>query len=328
MRILIAPLNWGLGHATRCIPLVRRFLNEGAEVWLGGTGESLRLLRTYFPNLSFVELAPLTIRYNAGQSQVTAMLRAIPQIIRFTRTNKKKIKHLLSSVSFDLIISDNCFGVWSDKCDCIYMTHQLHICLPRPWRWLEPLAAACHAHLYNIYKEIWVPDYECEPNLSGILGHPKHLDPRVRYIGPQSRFAVNKDVNYQLSTVNYDVVAVLSGPEPQRTLFEQQIISRYAETNDRVLIIRGKTDEPVTSIQHKNITLVSHLSDEEMIQQLRETKRIISRSGYTTIMDLHVLGLLDKAELYPTPGQPEQEYLAKINSTAHPQVCCPQESRL
>ena len=172
-----------------------------------------------------------------------------------------------------------------------------------------------------------MPDYEYEPNLSGILGHPKHLDSRIKYIGPQSRFA---KINNQQSTVNsyqYDTVAILSGPEPQRTIFEQQIISHFAGTNDKVLIVRGKTDEPATQIQHKNITLVSHLSDEDMIQQLRETKRIISRSGYTTIMDLHVLGLLDKAELYPTPGQPEQEYLAKINSIAHPQVCCLPASR-
>ena len=279
MRILIAPLNWGLGHATRCIPLIQRYLDDGAEVWLGGTGESLRLLRTYFPDLSFVELAPLSIRYNAGKSQVTAMLRAIPQLIRFTRNNQKKIKHLLSAVPFDLIISDNCFGVWSRQCECVYMTHQLHICLPRPWRWLESLASACHAHLYNIYKEIWVPDYEAEPNLSGILGHPGHLDPRVKYIGPLSRFSVKNDVCCPPSTVPYDVVAILSGPEPQRTIFEQQILSRYAGTNEKVLIICGKTDEPQTRIQHKNITLVPHLGDEETIQQLRETKRIISRSG-------------------------------------------------
>ena len=173
-----------------------------------------------------------------------------------------------------------------------------------------------------------MPDYECEPNLSGILGHPKRMDPRVKYIGPLSRFTKIKNQKSKIKNPQYDTVAVLSGPEPQRSIFEQQIISRFEGTNEKVLVIRGKIDEPQTRIQHKNITLVSHLNDEEMIQQLRETKRIISRSGYTTIMDLHVLGLLDKAELYPTPGQPEQEYLAKINSTAHPQVCCPPESRL
>ncbi|MBO4665457.1 MAG: hypothetical protein J5612_01135 [Paludibacteraceae bacterium] len=328
MRILVVPLNWGLGHATRCIPLIQRYLDDGAEVWLGGTGESLRLLRAYFPSLSSVELAPLNIRYNAGQRQVTAMLRAIPKIICFARSNRKKIRHLLSSMSFDLIISDNCFGVWSKQCACVYITHQLHICLPKPWRWLEPIAMACHAHLYNIYKEIWVPDYAGEPNLSGRLGHPRHLDPRVKYIGPLSRFT--QIINQKLKTISlpHDVVAILSGPEPQRTIFEQQIVSRYTGTNESVLIIRGKIDEPQTRIQHKNITLVSHLSDEEILQQLRETKRIISRSGYTTLMDLHVLGLLDKAELTPTPGQTEQEYLARINSIAHPQAYCPPESHL
>ncbi len=311
MRVLIAPLNWGLGHATRCIPLVRLYIKEGAEVWLGGTGASLRLLKSYFPEQTSIELAPLDIRYNAGKSQVTAMLRALPQLIRFVRGNRRKIKELESSVSFDLIISDNCFGVYSDKCKCVYMTHQLHVCLPKWWRWLEPFASKCHAHLYNKYKEIWVPDYEGEPNLSGLLGHPKRLDKRVQYIGPLSRFERYASVQAEKDERGkYDVVAVLSGPEPQRTLFEQEIMARYEEKEDTVLIVRGKTDEPMTHIMHRNIMLVPHLPDDKLVQELRTAKHIIARSGYSTIMDLHVLGLLDKAELYPTKGQSEQEYLA------------------
>ncbi len=313
MRVLIAPLNWGLGHATRCIPLIRRYVKEGAEVWLGGTGASLRLLKSYFPELTSIELAPLDIRYNAGKSQVTAMLRALPQLVRFMRGNRKKIRELVSSVSFDLIISDNCFGVYSEQCDCVYMTHQLHICMPRPWRWLEPLAARCHARLYNKYKEIWVPDYADDENLSGILGHPKRLDKRVKYIGPLSRFEnIERDAIDSVSTRGkYDVVAVLSGPEPQRTVFEQEIMARYADSNEQVLIVRGKTDEPMTHILRQNIMLVPHLPDDKLRQELQATKHIIARSGYSTIMDLHVLGLLSKAELHPTPGQSEQEYLAK-----------------
>ncbi len=333
MKVLIAPLNWGLGHATRCIPLVHRYIQDGAEVWLGGTGESLQLLKSCFPNLTSIELAPLDIRYNAGKSQVTAMLRAIPQIIRFARKNRRKIKQLLESTHFDLIVSDNCFGVWSDRCDCVYMTHQLHICLPKKWSWLESAASKCHAHLYKKYKEIWVPDYADEPNLSGIQGHPAHLDNRVKYIGPLSRFEAeakdfrsDENSNSQLSTDTYDVVAVLSGPEPQRTIFEQEIIARYIGKKDRVLIVRGKIGEPKTCITRRNISLISHVNTHTMTNLLRNSKRIIARSGYSTVMDLHVLGLLDKAELYPTPGQPEQEYLAlRINSVAHQQVCCSRE---
>lgn len=320
MKVLIVPLNWGLGHATRCIPLVRRYLNEGTEVWLGGTGASLRLLHAYFPHLTTIELAPLNIRYSAGNTQVWAMLRAIPQLIRFTKRNHLKIKELVRSTKFDLIISDNCFGVWTDSCDCVYITHQLHICLPKPWRWLEPLAAGCHAILYKRYKEIWVPDYSGTPNLSGILGHPKHLDPRVRYIAPLSRFDTEEDINCQLSTINYSTVALLSGVEPQRTLFERDIMARYADSEEQVLIVRGLTDEPQTTIQHGNITLVSHVNQQLCSTLLSASKHIIARSGYSTIMDLHVLGkrlgkdLLAKAELIPTPGQPEQEYLAKLRT--------------
>jgi len=311
MRVLVAPLNWGLGHATRCIPLVRRYLQEGAEVWLGGTGSSLRLLKSYFPELTSIELASLAIRYNAGRSQVTAMLRALPQLVWFVWGNRKKIAELVKTTAFDLIISDNCFGVWSEKCDCVYMTHQLHICLPKHWHWLEGIASKCHAHLYNKYKEVWVPDYAGEPNLSGILGHPKQIDKRVRYIGPLSRFENANGVEVPTVSDTYDVVAVLSGPEPQRTIFEQEIMARYMGKSEQVLIVRGKTDEPQLRISKQNITLVPTINDESLVGLLRAAKKIIARSGYTTIMDLHVLGLMEKAELHPTPGQSEQEVLVK-----------------
>ena len=327
MRVLIAPLNWGLGHATRCIPIVRRYIESGAEVWLGGSGASLRLLHDYFPQLTTVELAPLDIRYSSGNSQVFAMLRAVPKLLHFTQCNHRKIKQLLRSTTFDLIISDNCFGVYTSSCDCVYITHQLHICLPKPWRWLEALASKCHSQLYKHYKEIWVPDYAGTPNLSGLLGHPEHIDSRVKYIGPLSRFDNYSPSKTDLFPSGYDVIAVLSGPEPQRTLFEQQIMSQYIGSSDQILIIRGLTDAPQTTIRHHNITLVSSIKQLGLRKQTNKGRneqgyipRLIVRSGYSTIMDLHILGLRMNQDLFamtkfiPTPGQPEQEYLANYHT--------------
>ena len=300
MRILIAPLNWGLGHATRCIPLIRQYLQEGADVVLGGTGESLQLLHKHFPTLTTVELAPLHLHYNQGKSQVSAMLRALPQFVRFIRKNRKCINAVVCTMEIETIISDNCFGVYSLQCENIYITHQLHICLPKGWKWLEPIADKVHARLYANYQQIWVPDNENGETLSGILGHPKNIDKRVRYIGPLSRFTQNEEIKVSRKD-KYDVVAVLSGLEPQRTIFEKEIIDRYANSEKRVFIARGKVNEP------------DCIDDDKLKKVLYGAEHIIARSGYSTIMDLWALGLLKKAELHPTPGQPEQEYLAQLH---------------
>ena len=311
MRILIAPLNWGLGHATRCIPLVRQSLKKGAEVVLGGTGESLQLLHTYFPELPTVELAPLHLRYSKGKSQIGAMICAMPKILRFARQNHKRVESLSREMDIDLIFSDNCFGVYSSFCENVYITHQLHICLPKGWKWLEPLASWVHSRLYKNYEQVWVPDKEKGDILSGVLGHPAKRDERVIYIGPLSRF-INGE-RLAVSGERYDVVAVLSGLEPQRSIFEEEIVNRFVDSDKRVLIVRGKISEPNVRTTHKNITLVPSLDDATLQNVLYGAELIIARSGYSTIMDLWALGLLDKAELHPTPGQSEQEYLAQLH---------------
>ncbi len=345
MKILIAPLNWGLGHATRCAALVRQYMNEGHEVVVGGDGAGLTWLKRYFPTLRYVELAPLELTYGKGKSQVCAMLRALPKLIRWSWEDAARLNQILSLEPFDLIISDNRFGLYTPRVRCVYMTHQLWIRLPRFWRWLEPLTARLHARIYNKFNEVWVPDYErltvdnaqCTVDgLSGILGHPQfvqrnpELRAKVRYIGPLSRFT---DFNcsssklaihllpecpvapdspiHRFTDSPYHIVALLSGLEPQRTLLEQQIMSDYADRAEQVLIVRGLVQEPFTTLQRGSITLVPWLGDAELVSALQGADKIICRSGYSTIMDLEKLGLLAKAEFIPTPGQPEQEYLAE-----------------
>jgi len=316
MRILIAPLNWGLGHATRCVQLVRQYRDAGHEVVLGGDGESLVWLRRYFPNLRTIELASLDLHYSKGKSQVGAMLRALPQLLRFSLEDEARLNQLLAFEPFDLVISDNRFGLHNSKTKCVYITHQLWIRLPRFWRWLEPLTAALHRRIYERFDEVWVPDYPNDNhndnhNLSGILGHPKKVSKKVRYIGPLSRFAHHPSpVTCHLSPVTCKTLAILSGLEPQRTLLEEQVTQRLLQEDHPALIVQGKVKEPFTRITHKNLEIVPYLSDEELVAAMLSVEKIICRSGYSTIMDLDRLGLLQKAELIPTPGQPEQEYLA------------------
>ena len=322
MKILVAPLNWGLGHASRCIPLIHRLLDEGNEVIIGGDGDSLTLLRKHFPKLRYVYLAPLNLRYSKSQRQVWAMLKAFPKLFRWAIQDHAMLKAVLHEEPIDQVISDNRFGLYtSQKPECVYITHQLHIMLPKGWKWAEGIASRLHARIYAHFDKVWIPDYEeKEKSLAGELSHPSFAHPKSSnrkwiYIGPLSRFTHHPSpITHPL----YDVVAVLSGLEPHRTLLEQTIKQRFAGQKERVLIVQGLPGKPNVRFKQNNLTIVPYLADTELVQALLGARHIIARSGYSTIMDLHALGLLpstsDKQhpsiELIPTPGQPEQEYLS------------------
>ena len=312
MKILIAPLNWGLGHATRCVPLVRQYLERGDEVVLGGDGESLLLLQRHFPQLRVIQLPSLELRYAANDQQRGFYLRAIPALLRFTIADHYYLHQQLAIEHFDLIISDNRFGLFTRQTRCVYITHQLYVRLPRRLRIFQPLARAIHACVFKRYHEVWVPDFaNSENSLAGELCHGGCFDTYVKYIGPLSRFTSSEGTPKELRrNSEYSVVAILSGLEPQRSIFEQAILERYTNTPDKVLIVRGKVAEAQTIISRNNITMVASLSDQALLEVMEQATTIIARSGYSTIMDLAVLGLLHKAELHPTPGQSEQEYLA------------------
>lgn len=323
MKILVAPLNWGLGHASRCVPLIHRLLDEGHEVVIGGDGMSFTLLRKHFPKLRYVYLAPLDLHYSRSGNQTWAMLKAIPQLLLWRNKDRLMLKAILQEEHFDQVISDNRPGLYNKQVECIYITHQLQIRLTKTWQWAEATASRIHARMYTRFNKVWVPDYEdINHSLAGEMSHPaKWKQSRkmtaVQYIGPLSRF--HSPITHKPSPINYEVVAVLSGLEPQRTLLEQELIERYSGKEERVLIVQGLVNHPNTRIKRGNLTIVPSMADAELVPALLNARHIIARSGYSTIMDLEALGLLSVSnnkplpvhiELIPTPGQPEQEYLA------------------
>ncbi len=323
MKILVAPLNWGLGHACRCVPLIHRLLDEGHEVVIGGDGMSFTLLRKHFPKLRYVYLAPLDLHYSRSGNQTWAMLKAIPQLLLWRNKDRLMLKAILQEEHFDQVISDNRPGLYNKQVECIYITHQLQIRLTKTWQWAEATASRIHARMYTRFNKVWVPDYEdINHSLAGELSHPSNLrlsrkKTEFQYIGPLSRF--HSPITHKPSPINYEVVAVLSGLEPQRTLLEQELIERYSGKEERVLIVQGLVNHPNTRIKRGNLTIVPSMADAELVPALLNARHIIARSGYSTIMDLEALGLLSVGnnkplpvhiELIPTPGQPEQEYLA------------------
>ena len=318
MKILVAPLNWGLGHATRCIPIIRHYLAQGDEVVLGGDGDSLRLLQRTFPALRCINLPSLELRYTTNAQQRGVYLRAVWALMRFTIADHYHLRQALAIEHFDGIISDNRFGCFSRDVRSVYITHQLYPVLPKRLRWLQPFARALHACIYKRYAEVWVPDYaDPSHNLSGELSHGGRFDRRAKYIGPLSRFAPIDTMPHNTTPfyttlpnpTSYTHLALLSGLEPQRSIFEKEILQRYEHSSENLLLVRGKISEPKTTIHKGNITIVPSISDTDLIHATKNAHKIIARSGYSTIMDLEALGVLHKAEFYPTPGQSEQEYL-------------------
>ncbi len=306
MKIFIAPLNWGLGHATRCIPVIRNYVSQGHEVVIGSDGLSLDYIKSYFPTLRVIELPNLNLSYSAGSSQVWALLKQLPHFIRWKKRDKKAIRQIQQHEHFDIIISDNRFWLYTPNTHSVYITHQLHIRLPRGWHWLEFAAEYWHRGIIGHYDECWIPDYVEFPSMGGILSHPAVMPRNAVYIGPLSRFeqtGTTVDTRVRRQSLDGKIVeqkaariAILSGLEPQRSIFEQQLRKQYG---DSILIINGKPPFPPDSL---------------LTEYMLHAEEIISRSGYSSIMDYTALGVLDKVKMVATPGQPEQEYLAELHS--------------
>lgn len=298
-RVLIAPLDWGLGHATRCIPVIHSLLERKCEVLVASSGSALALLRKEFPTLTFFELPSYGIRYPKQGSFVLSILFQLPKIQRSIRQEHKKIRKIVQLNQVDLIISDNRYGCWVKGVPSIFIGHQLNIQLQGLWKVLKPLVDFLHERILKPFDQYWIPD-DPALMLSGDLSKQTGLP--VTYVGILSRFT------RKTLPVKYDVGIILSGPEPQRSILEEIIFKQLPE-NRSIIIVRGVIEGEGNWKQNDNITTVNFLQSSRLEEIIIQSKLIIARSGYSTIMDL--ARLEKQAILIPTPGQTEQEYLAQ-----------------
>ncbi|HEY6143803.1 MAG TPA: glycosyltransferase [Flavobacterium sp.] len=298
--ILIAPLNWGLGHATRCIPIIKALQEKNFTPIIASDGIALELLRKEFPYLQTLELPSYQIEYTKnGKNFKWKLLQNCPKMIEAILEEKKIVKKWIKKYNINGIISDNRLGVFSQKVPSIFITHQLNVMTGRT-TWIT---SKLHQYIIKKYTECWVPDFEGIPNLSGKLGHIKNADFEIKYIGPLSRI-LKKDIQKQ-----YDLMIILSGPEPQRGLLEEKLKKEIIHYIGKVIFIKGIVEQEQKKEQIKNITYYNFMNSRQLEQAFNESETILCRSGYTTIMDL--VKLEKKAFFIPTPGQYEQEYLAE-----------------
>ncbi len=308
--VLIAPLDWGLGHATRCIPVINAFLKQGANVCIAGNGKSLKVLQKEFPQLQFFNLSGYNIKYTSGGSMVLSMLKQVPKILSGIATEKRQLRRIVAENNIDIVISDNRYGAYSGKTKNIFITHQLNIQVPDGLQFLKPVINKLNAYFISKFDECWVPDVESGFKLSGELSESKNISIPVYPIASLSRFA---EIKKEKEQYTYPVIAVISGPEPQRSIFEGKVIEQLYDLHTAALIIRGKPDDRQELKSRGMIDFKNHASADEIFSLINNQTVFISRSGYSTIMDLAALG--NKAILIPTPGQTEQEYLAAYFSS-------------
>lgn len=304
-RILVAPLDWGLGHACRCIPIIRKLVADGFDVSLGGSGLSGSLLQREFPNLSYEEIPGYDVTYSLNVPMSIAMLRQAPGILRSIQLEKKWLDNKYKRDGLDAVISDHRYGLHHPEIYSVFIAHQLFISSGNN-DLMDPILWKINKSYIENFNQCWIPDLPNEINASGKLSHKHSIPFKHHFIGLLSRFKQNstRDTKYKISFV-------LSGLEPLRTQLENMIIEQsYNLAAGKYLLVRG-TNQPIQRTPMDQFEIIN-FADSHMLQSIIESSDlIVSRSGYTSIMDYLSLG--SKALLIPTPGQTEQEYLAQYH---------------
>lgn len=301
---MVAPLDWGLGHTTRCIPIIQEFLNQDFIVFLAAEGNSAQLLFKEFPNLTILHLKGYQISYtNTKYFFKVKLFGQIPKILKAIKQEHSWLQKIIKDHEIDIVISDNRYGLYNAKIKSIFITHQLAIKtgnLITDW-----LIQKLNYRLINKFDACWIPD-EKEPfDVAGKLSHPQKLPPvPTSYIGILTRFEKEKVEK------NIDLLVLISGPEPQRTVLENILLLQINKLSLKMVLVRGLPGVANKLINENTaLQIYDHLPAFELSRLIQSSKIVIARSGYSTIMDL--IALQQKAILIPTPGQTEQEYLAK-----------------
>lgn len=315
-KILVAALNWGLGHATRCIPIINALHLNGFEPVIASDGQALDLLKKEFPHSTHLELPSYSVQYSKkGKYLKWKMILDSPRIVRAIQKEKIITKKIIESYNIQGIISDSRLGVRSKKLKKnVFITHQLNVLSGNT----TYLSSYLHQQYINKFGQCWVPDAQGEKNLSGVLGHLREKPENVTYIGPISRLEKR-----QIPEV-YHYLVLLSGPEPQRSILESILLKELETAEVRILFVRGIISDESLNSPNTNIQIKNYLYGKSLQEAINCSKYIISRPGYTNLMDLAKLE--KKAFFIPTPGQTEQEYLAKRLEKLRISPFCKQEA--
>jgi uncharacterized protein (TIGR00661 family) len=305
--ILICPLDWGLGHVTRMIALARTLQDKGFNIIFGSGRKQQALLSSELKNVSFISFPGFCPSYSKVLPAWLVMLFRTPSLIYHIAREHRHLKSVIRENKIDIVISDNRFGLWNKNVISVYVTHQLKIRFPRPFRFAEPLGVRLQRAVIRKFDLCFIPDLPGEINLSGLLSHGLRLPENAIFTGILSRFndlvADTGEFAYQHHSV------ILSGPEPQKSIMKDKLVERLSSFCTRVALLGAYRCLKPAGDENKLFTFYDSLNGAQLKGALESSECIIARAGYTSIMELVSLGR--SAILIPTPGQTEQEYLAE-----------------
>lgn len=300
-RILVCPLDWGLGHAARCIPLIKYLQEQNNKVIIACNEKQKTFLRNEIEGVEFVDLFGYEVNYSNLFPLGIKILFQFPKLCLVVRKENVWLTDFLKSVKIDVVISDNRFGLYNKNIESVFITHQVFVKAP----FLSGIANYINHLFIKKFNQCWVPDFEeKEKSLSGELSQGKVVNKNTVFIGPLSRFTKKESAAVKF----FDVLLLLSGVEPQRSLLEKKLVAVFTNTKVKIALVRGTNIKQSKSFP-ENFTVTNVATTQQLETLFYSSEKIICRSGYSTLMDLYALGL--NALLVPTPGQTEQEYLAE-----------------
>jgi len=300
--IFFSPLDWGLGHATRSVPIIKSLLQNN-KIILGVTILNRSFFELQLPDLMKIELPSYHISYSKWLPVWLKILTQWPKINSVIKKEKKILEKVIQDHKIDLVISDNRYGLSSKKVECIFITHQLKIKTP----FLSFPANQINKRYIHRFNKVWVPDYEDENlRLSGQLSDSEDIKIPVIYIGPQS--LLKNDNDKPKTDEKIDYLILLSGVEPQRSILEKMLVENLKNSGRKIVLVRGSDSE--CNLNAGSTRVLNFAFGLELKDLINKSGTVICRSGYSSLMDLHQLNKT-KIILIPTPGQTEQEYLAE-----------------
>jgi uncharacterized protein (TIGR00661 family) len=308
-KVLVAPLDWGLGHASRCIPLIRVLQEKKCEVIIAGSGRSLELLKSEFPSLQYFTLVAYDPQYPSKGSMVMKMAAQLPRFLVTIKKEHLQLEKIVADEKIDVVISDNRFGCWSAKVTSVFITHQSNILMPKRFGWLAGIVRKMNHRAMQKFSVCWIPDFPGEQSLAGVLSEMKVEG--AQYVGVLSRFSPYNEVQSEPlpgSQGAYNLLCIFSGPEPQRTILENLVVEQLKGTDLKTMIVRGIPSREKKNPLKVKVDVIDFANSHQLQQLITRSEIVLARSGFSTVMDLATMK--KKAIFIPTPGQTEQEYLA------------------